>query len=62
MRKSMNFIGGPLDGHNTEVYCAYLDSEGNKIPVSKGDKIRRSGKGGLYYNRGSHYEWKRVNE
>lgn len=51
-------IGGPLDGLTTELHVSYLDAEGNPIKTEKGDKIRISGKGGLYYLRaGYYYEW-----
>ncbi len=51
------FKGGPLNGHETEIYASYIDAEGNKVNITKGDQIRQSGKGGLYYLRGAFYEW-----
>lgn len=49
--------GGPMNGHEVEMTCSYLDAEGKAVPTSTGDKIRMSGKGGLYYLRGAYYEW-----
>lgn len=49
--------GGPMEGAWTSLYVSYLDNNGNPISTLKGDEIRRSGKGGLYYNRGAYYEW-----
>lgn len=51
------FKRGPLNGHETEIYASYIDAEGKKVNNTKGDNIRRSGKGGLYYLRGNYYEW-----
>ena len=49
--------GGPMNGHEVELKCSYLDAKGNPVPTPTGDTIRRSGKGGLYYLRGAYYEW-----
>lgn len=50
--------GGPMNGHLTTVYTSYLNEDGLKVPTLKGDDIKRSGKGGLYYLRqGGYYEW-----
>lgn len=49
--------GGPVNGHETFLKCSYLDAQGNMIKTTVGDEIRRSGKGGLYYNRGAYFEW-----
>lgn len=60
MKKSVirELKGGPMNGSKTEVYTSYLDFEGKKVEVLKGDKLRRSGQVGLYYLRpGGYYEW-----
>lgn len=49
--------GGPLNGQTTTLRCAYLDAKGDPVSNQQGDRIRISGHGGLYYNRGAYYEW-----
>ena len=55
--KEMPLRGGPKDGTVTDVYVAYLNKEGKPVSNDRGDRMRRSGTGGLYYNRGGYYEW-----
>jgi hypothetical protein len=60
MKRKLRIVelqGGPMNGHETERQCAYLDNEGNPLSTPKGDRMRRTGKGGLYYFRGGFYEW-----
>lgn len=51
--------GGPLNGKWIEATnnLTYLDSNGDPVSKVRGDYIKRTGKGGLYYNRGAYFEW-----